>query len=119
MRSARRVPPESRGGRARGFTCCFNSSRWIIIAFNGFFTSCATPADNRPSAASFREYRTVDCTSLRYSTLRAISITPTRSPFGSLIACVITRRSLSPKDADSGPRDCRLTSVCSASRRNG
>ena len=38
-----------------GATCCRSSSRWIIIALSGFLTSCATPADSRPSAASLRE----------------------------------------------------------------
>ena len=47
------------------------------MAFSGFFTSCATPADSRPSAASLREYRTVDCTCARYSRLRTVSMMPT------------------------------------------
>jgi hypothetical protein len=34
---------------------CFSSSRWIVIAFSGFFTSCATPAISRPRAASLLE----------------------------------------------------------------
>ena len=91
------------------------------MALSGFFTSCATPAERRPSAASLREYRIVDCTWPRYSRLRAISMMPTRSPFGSLIACVMTRCSIgSPSWAwaqrsETGPRDCRLTSVCSIS----
>jgi hypothetical protein len=38
------------------------SSRWMIIAFSGFFTSCAMPAVSRPSATSFREYASIDCT---------------------------------------------------------
>ena len=45
----------ARGRRADGASFCFSSSRWIVIAFSGFFTSCATPADSRPSATSFRE----------------------------------------------------------------
>ena len=32
-----------------------SSSRWIIIAFSGFFTSWAMPAVSRPSATSLRE----------------------------------------------------------------
>ena len=39
-----------------------SSSRWIIIAFSGFFTSCAMPAVSRPSATSLREYAIIDCT---------------------------------------------------------
>ena len=55
----------------------------------------------RPACASSAR---VDCTWLKYSRLRAISMMPTRSPVGSLIACVITSRSpLSPNAADSGP----------------
>ena len=38
------------------------SSRWIRMAFSGFFTSWATPEVRRPREASFWEYVTIDST---------------------------------------------------------
>ena len=58
---ARARPPRPSAAAARPPTrrrCAIfvrSSSRWIIIAFSGFFTSCAMPAVSRPSATSLRE----------------------------------------------------------------